>query len=156
MQAQLPPVYFILDYSLTYITLHFSTDWSFLAYHFLSLKRTEVVPSRQCTNAWLGSLHPCPADHKLPTCPFDYFPDSTGSGRYERMLIKAQSSNIDNMKSIYILFGGNPIAYCSLIYMVWKVNKIGPILQLLFIWQPGNWNVRTYNPITYDSASVKV
>lgn len=148
MQAQLPPVYFILDYSLTYTTLHFSIGWSFMAYHFLSLNKTEVIPSRQCTIAWFGKEHPRPTDHKLPTCPFDYFPDSTGSSRYERMLIKAQSSNIDNMKSIYVLFRGNAIAYCALIHVVWKVNKIVLVLQLLFTWQPGSWNVRTYNQIT--------
>lgn len=124
-----------------------------MAYHFLSLNSTEVAPSRQKTHAQVDTGHPHPTDHKLPTCSFDYFPNSTGSGRYERMLIKAQSSNIDNMKSIYIFFRGNSIAYCSLIYMAWKVNIVGLILQMLFIWRSGIWNLKTYSKITYDWAS---
>lgn len=116
-----------------------------MAYHFLSPNTTEKVPSRQRTNAQFGSARPCPVHCKLPTCSFDYFPDSTGSGGHERMLVKAQSSNIDNMKPINIFFRGNAIAYRSLIHMVWKVNKIGLILQLFFIWKSGKWNVKTYS-----------
>lgn len=85
---------------------------------FYRISGIEGVSSRQCTHSQFRSQHPHPVDHKLPTCSFNYFPNSTGSGRYERMLIKAESSNIDNMKSIYILFRGNSIAYCSLIHMI--------------------------------------
>lgn len=126
--------YFTLGYSLTSITLQLSMDWSSMAYHSLSLS-SEMVPSGHCTNAQCGPQHPRPMDLKLPTCPLDDFPNSTGSGRYERMLIKAQSSNINNMKSIYIFFRGNSIAHCSLVHMVWKVHKIGRILKWSFLWR---------------------
>lgn len=118
--------YSILDYSLTLKLYSFlQTEVLWLVVFFHSVRKRFYQSTAQMR----------PVDLKLPTCPLDDFPNSTGGGRYERTLVKAQSSNVDDMKSIHIFFRGNSIAHSSLVHMVWNVNKIGLTLKWSFIWK---------------------